>query len=179
VSSGHLIETSCFHFAPQIRSPSCLKMETISFWNMCLVYNLDHEQDWRLLMNFNSSSLRSSLYSLGVDPQKTPLPLLLHVDSLQQRCVYHDEHCADLQRTPLLTPFVAWRHSVRDTFFCCMYVGHYLATAVSLRPHSCFKPRYTEPRGMNQREATENCKWRSFMICTSRIVLWEWCNWGG
>jgi hypothetical protein len=29
-----------------------------------------------------------SIYSLGVGPQKTPLLLLLHVDSLLQRCVY-------------------------------------------------------------------------------------------
>jgi hypothetical protein len=30
----------------------------------------------------------SSLCNLGADPQKTPLPLLLRVDSLLQRCVY-------------------------------------------------------------------------------------------
>jgi hypothetical protein len=36
----------------------------------------------------NHSCVRSSLYSLGVDPQKTPLPLLLRVDSLLQSCVY-------------------------------------------------------------------------------------------
>jgi hypothetical protein len=30
----------------------------------------------------------ASLYSLGADPQKTPLLLLLGVDSLLQRCVY-------------------------------------------------------------------------------------------
>jgi hypothetical protein len=40
-------------------------------------------------LNSNSSCLRSSLYSLGTDPRKTPLPLLLLVDSLLQRCVYH------------------------------------------------------------------------------------------
>jgi hypothetical protein len=32
--------------------------------------------------------VRSSLYSLGADPQKTPLPLVLRVDSLLQRYVY-------------------------------------------------------------------------------------------
>jgi hypothetical protein len=39
-------------------------------------------------LNSNSSCVRSSFYSLGADPQKTPLPLLLRVDSLLQRCVY-------------------------------------------------------------------------------------------
>jgi hypothetical protein len=40
-------------------------------------------------LNSNSSCVRSLLCGLGVDPWKTPLPLLLRVDSLLQRCVYH------------------------------------------------------------------------------------------
>jgi hypothetical protein len=39
-------------------------------------------------LNSNFSCVRSSLYSLGADPQKIPLPLLLRFDSLLQRCVY-------------------------------------------------------------------------------------------
>jgi hypothetical protein len=42
----------------------------------------------RTRLNSNSSYVRSSLYSLGADPQKTPLSLLLSVDSLLQGCVY-------------------------------------------------------------------------------------------
>jgi hypothetical protein len=38
-------------------------------------------------LNSNSSCVRSSLYSLGSLPQKTPLPLLLRVDALLQRCL--------------------------------------------------------------------------------------------
>jgi hypothetical protein len=39
-------------------------------------------------LNSNSSCVRFSLYSIGADPQKTSLPLLLRVDSLLQKCVY-------------------------------------------------------------------------------------------
>jgi hypothetical protein len=35
-----------------------------------------------------SGCVKSSLYSLGADPQKTLLPLFLHVDSLLQVCIY-------------------------------------------------------------------------------------------
>jgi hypothetical protein len=44
----------------------------------------------RLRKWFNSTTncVRCSLYSLGADPQKTPLTLLLRVYSLLQRCVY-------------------------------------------------------------------------------------------
>jgi hypothetical protein len=34
---------------------------------------------------------------------------------------------------------VAWRHSVRDAFLCCVCAGHYLATTVSLPPSFCFE----------------------------------------
>jgi hypothetical protein len=35
-----------------------------------------------------STCVKSSLYSIRVDPQKPPIPLLLLVDSLLQKCVY-------------------------------------------------------------------------------------------
>jgi hypothetical protein len=36
----------------------------------------------------NSSCVKSSLFSLGADPQETPLPLLLRVYSMLQKCFY-------------------------------------------------------------------------------------------
>jgi hypothetical protein len=48
------------------------------------------------------SSCRSSLYSLGVDPKNTPLPLLLRVDALLQRCVYRTVACNIYYCVPLL-----------------------------------------------------------------------------
>jgi hypothetical protein len=61
----------------------------------------------------NSSCMRSSLYSLGEDPQKTPLPLLLGVDSLLQRCVY---------RSCIATSAVPTQKECRlqYLFYCCM-----------------------------------------------------------
>jgi hypothetical protein len=38
-------------------------------------------------LSSNSSCLRTSLYSLGTDPQKTPFPLILLVDSLLKKYV--------------------------------------------------------------------------------------------
>jgi hypothetical protein len=86
--------------------------------------------------NCNSSCLRSSLYSLGVDPQKASLPLLLRVDSLLKRCVYRTVAQLRERRGPkenvtcCTSSIVAWRNRVRDAFFC----WHYLATDVSLPP---------------------------------------------
>jgi hypothetical protein len=64
-------------------------------------------------LNSSSSCVRSSLYSLGADPQKTPLPLLSRVDSLLQGMftaqLRSNERGADPQRTPLSTPLLLLR----------------------------------------------------------------------
>jgi hypothetical protein len=57
----------------------------------------------------NSSCLRSSLYSFGTAPQKTPLPLLLRVDSLLQRCVRRTVAQQSARYEPQKTPL----------FYCC------------------------------------------------------------
>jgi hypothetical protein len=85
-------------------------------------------------LNSNSSCVRSSLYSLGADPQKTPLSLLLRVDSLLQRYVYCTVALLwPTENSACNTAFIdTWRHSLHDAFLCCSCTDHYLATAVSL-----------------------------------------------
>jgi hypothetical protein len=73
----------------------------------------------------------------GRPPQKTPLPLLLRVDSLLQRCLPHRCIATRAVRTTEKAAcntcsFVAWRHGIRDAFLCCVCTGHYLETTVSL-----------------------------------------------
>jgi hypothetical protein len=75
----------------------------------------------------HSSCLGSLLCSLWADPQITLLPLLLHVDSLLQRCVYRTVALQRSQGGPTknaacnTSSVVAWRHSVRDAFLCCVW----------------------------------------------------------
>jgi hypothetical protein len=82
--------------------------------------------------------LRKSLYSLGAESQKTPLSLLLLVDSLLQRCVYRTAASQRAQRGPTenatcnISSIVARRHGIRDAFLSYVCMGHYSATAVSL-----------------------------------------------
>jgi hypothetical protein len=96
-------------------------------------------------LNSNSSRVRFSLYSLGADPQKTPLPALLRVNSLLQRCVYSRVAQQRAWRGPTENAtcntfsIVAWRHSASNAFLCCTCTGHYLATAVSLPPQFLFR----------------------------------------
>jgi hypothetical protein len=88
----------------------------------------------------NSSCVRSSLNNLGKDPLKIPLPLLLRVDSLLQECVYRTVEYQRHRREPTENAacntfsIVAWRLCVRDAFLCCVWTGHYLATAVFFLP---------------------------------------------
>jgi hypothetical protein len=90
------------------------------------------------VLSSDFSCTRSTLYSLGVDSQKTPLPLLLHVDSLLLRCVYstvvqQQAWCGPTEKAACNTSSViVWHHSVHDTFLCSVCTGRYLATAVSL-----------------------------------------------
>jgi hypothetical protein len=69
-----------------------------------------------------------------------PLPLLLHVDSLLQRCVYRTVAKQWAWRGPTentacnISFIFVWHHRIHDAFLCCVYMGHYLAIAVSLVP---------------------------------------------
>jgi hypothetical protein len=46
-----------------------------------------------------------------------------------------NEHSAIPQRMLLATSsIVAWHHRIHDAFLCCVCMGHYLSTAVSLPP---------------------------------------------
>jgi hypothetical protein len=71
----------------------------------------------RTQLNSNSSCARSLLYNLGADPQKTPLPLLLCVDSLLQKCLSHS----------CIATSAAQTHSechLERLFYCCMMSQH-------------------------------------------------------
>jgi hypothetical protein len=98
-------------------------------------------------LNSNSSCVRSSWNNIGTDPQKTPLFLLLRVESLLQRCVVYS--CAATSAaltTENAFTIIAWRHSIYDAFLCCLCKGHCLATAVSLPPQFLLwanTPQYT------------------------------------
>jgi hypothetical protein len=84
--------------------------------------------------SFNSSCVRSLLYSLGADPQKIPLPpVACWYTTAEMRCEPTENAACNT------SSIVSWRHSVRDAFLCWVRTSHYLATALSLPPRSCFE----------------------------------------
>jgi hypothetical protein len=82
----------------------------------------------------------SSLYSLRAAPiENTVSSIVAYWLTAAEMCLPH--RClTSARRGPTenaacnTSSIVAWRHSVRDAFLCCMCTGHYLATAVSLPP---------------------------------------------
>jgi hypothetical protein len=61
----------------------------------------------------HSNCVRSSLYSLKADPEKTPLPLLLRVDTQMQICLPHSCVAKSAARAHR-------EHRLQHLFYCCV-----------------------------------------------------------